>query len=128
LFQYRVASHFPSATTKRYFCHFFLSSFLHHNLVSSHNMNLATDFSQLGSDASQPDIPLDFGSAASASPPAFDTHPAWSSSVSNAPHLPSTERNSRVKLWCDRVSNKFNLKPEQYNDLHVFVDVRVLVT
>jgi len=56
-------------------------------------------------------------SNASSNMPTLNTTSSWSSTPS------STARNGPMKNWCDRVSNKLQLKPTQYSDLHVFVDV-----
>ncbi len=124
-----VASCLPIRDNKQ----IFLPSFSHFLLppptilLSADNMNTTTDFSDLGLEGCQPAVSGEFDFAASTSPNPFDAQPTWSSSTSNMPLLPSADRSSRVKLWCDRVGNKFNLKPEQYSDLHVFVDVRILM-
>jgi len=85
-------------------------------------MSSPGDFSAVDWHGCQPSNHPDLGLSTSSSSGTFDTQANWTSSTPNL-LLPSADRNSRVKLWCDRVANKFNLKPEQYSDLHACVDV-----
>lgn len=45
---------------------------------------------------------------------------AWSSGVP----LQQT-RLDQLKIWCDRLGNKLELKPGQYNSLHIVAGVRI---
>jgi hypothetical protein len=64
--------------------------------------------------------------------PSLNTSFSWTSTTTLAtPSTPSAtppgSHNGPLKIWCDRLGNKFQLKPSQYSDLHIFVDVSIFI-